>query len=221
MELNDAYTVLKGTPHADHRHPQRVPEPEEPVHPRQLRHVSVLNARELRGRPRAAVRPQLLGDQRSAPARGVQGASVGLLRGRFVAGAVEHDRDVWHPTRRADVPDQAERQSGVGRQLRLCHRRRPEPCRVVAARRHQLRPEWQGHPADSWRDRPVHGPAGVCVDFESVRQHRHRLHAHRRLLPAGERDDDANNIPFITDPLNQPTHGDRRARQARSRTRST
>ena len=59
----------------------------------------------------------------------------------------------------------------------------------------------KGTAADSWRRRPLHGPAGVRVDFESVRQHRHRLHAHRRAAPTRH----AEPIPFITDPLNQPT----------------
>ncbi len=210
MELNDAYTVLKG------RHTVTIGTHNEFLN---LKNLFIRDnfgtyrfstARELRGGPRAAVRPQLLRDERSAPARGLQGESVGLLRGRFVAGAVEHDRYVWHSTRRADLPDQAERQSGFGRQLRLCHRRRPEPRRVVAARWHQLRPEWQGHPADSWRHRPVHGTAGVRVDFESVRQHRHRLHAHRRRLPAGERDDAAEQHSVHYRSAEPAEQGDRR-----------
>ena len=74
------------------------------------------------------------------PAIRMQPAAFKVRQWGFYAGdswraRSEHDGDLRRPRRRADVPDQAERQPARGRQLRLRHRRRAEPGRVVAARR--------------------------------------------------------------------------------------
>ena len=78
--------AAEGKAHHHDRHPQRVLDAAQSVHPRQLRHLPVQQHRTVRAGVRAAVRSQLLGHERSAPVRRVQGQSVGLLR-RAISGA--------------------------------------------------------------------------------------------------------------------------------------
>ena len=119
----------------------------------------------------------------------------------------EHDGDLRHSRRRAELPGQAQRESRVGRQLRVRHRRRPEPGPVLAPRRRQLRHQRQGHAPDPRRRGPVQRPSVVCVAVEPVRQHRHRLHAHRR----GQQQRQHHSLHHRRAP--PADHGDRRGRR--------
>ena len=209
--------LLKGTPHVDHRHAQRVPEPQEPVHPRQLRHVH-FSAASTTSRPAwrsstttASRRPAIRSSRAAFKVR-----QWGFYAGDQWRARSNMTRDLRRPrsTRRRSRPSRTPIRLSVAN---FGFATDVVPSHVEWSPRVglQLRPEWQGHAADSWRRRPLHGPAGVRVDLESVRQHRHRLHAHRRV--AQHRQPDA-----VHHRSAQPADdGDRRARRARSRTRST
>ena len=217
IELTDDYTMVKGKHTYHGRHAQRVLQVQEPVHPRQLRDLPLLQPRQLRGGPGAAVRLQLLGDERPAAGREVRRQPVRLLRGRSVARAVERDAHLRPPRGQADVPGQADGQPGWRSPTSAT---RPTSCRRATMWSPRVGFNWDlkgnGDRADPRRHRPLRRPPAVRVDLEPVRQHRHRLHAHRR----GEQHR-ATSIPFVADADNQPKTVTGAAAGTPSPTRST
>ena len=182
IELNDAYTLLKGKHTFTVGTHNEFLEPAEPVHPRQLRHLPLHQPRHLRAGLRAAVRPQLLGDERSAAAGGVQGAASGASTPAISGGRASNVTLTYGVRLDAPTyPDEAERQPGRGRQLRLS---RPTSSRTTSQWSPRVGFNWDlsgnGTAADPRRRRALHRPAGLRLDLEPVRQHRHRLHPHRR-----------------------------------------
>ena len=192
--------AAQGEAHLDDRHAQRVPRPEEPVHPRQLRQLRVLEPRQLRGRARAALRPQLLGDERPAPARGVQGPAVGLLRRRHVARAAGPDAHLRRARRRADLsrrsrtPTRSRWRTSASRptssRTRCSSRRARASTGTSAATARSRSAAARGcSPAG----RPTSGSRTSSATPASTSR------------ASGPRNNATNLIPFVADPLKQPT----------------
>ena len=87
IELNDAFTILKGSHTFTFGTHNEFLDLKNLFIRDNFGSYNFQSLRSLRAGAGAAVRSQLLGDERSAAAGGIQGPSVGLLRGRSVARA--------------------------------------------------------------------------------------------------------------------------------------
>ena len=202
IELNDAYTLLKG------KHTLTVGTHNEFLKLKNLfirdnfgtyLFTSLDNFEAGLG---AAVRPQLLGDERSAAAarrsRSGSGASTPATQWRVRPNiTLTYGVRIDAPT----FPDEAERQSGGGRQLRLRDRRRARArCSGRPRVGLQLGPQRQRHAADPRRRRASSRAARpTCGSRTSSATPASTSRASAR------RCNTANHIPFVADPLNQPT----------------
>ena len=113
MELTDAYTMIKGKHTLTIGTHNEFFEFQEPLHPRQLRHVLLHQPRQ---RSRQGWRSSTITASRRRAIRSRPRRSS-VRQWGFYAGdqwrvQLEHDADLRRPLRRADVSRQAERQSG-------------------------------------------------------------------------------------------------------------
>ena len=136
----------------------------------------------LQAGPRAVVRLQLLADRRPAAGRGVQRQPVRLLRGRPLARQLAVHAELRRPPGHPELPRQAHRQPGRGRELRVRDGRGALAEDVVAARGLQLGRLGRRQVTAARRIRDVLRPHPLRVALEPVREHRHRVPPHRREL---------------------------------------
>ena len=163
--------------------------------------------RQLRGGPRAAVRPQLLGDERSAAAGEVQGPPVRLLRRRSVARAVERHAHLRHPRRRAA---RSRTSRPPIRSRSPTSATRPTSCRATSSGR---RASASTGTSTATAREQIRGGVGIFTGRRRTCGFRTSTATPASTSRASaRRTTPATSIPFVADPHNQPTTRDRRDR---------
>ena len=200
FELTDDFTFTRGN-HTHHgRHPQRVLQVQEPLHPRQLRHLPLLEPRQLRGRasPSSTTTASPRPPTRSRP-REFKVNQLGFYVGDVWRVNPAAHADPGRAPRQAVLPRQADRQPG--------RRRRPSASpRTWCPTRPCSRPA----PASTGTSRAT--ASGSCAAASGIFSGRTpyvwlsnqygNTGIEFQRIGAGF---NANNrIPFVTDPFNQP-----------------
>ena len=167
--MTDDFTWLKGSHTFTARHPQRVLQVPEPVHPRLFRQVWVRQPGSVRAGSGAGLRLQLLGDWRSAAVGAIPRPPVRVLRGRSVAASASNLSLTFGV--RVDIPtfpDKPTRNPVTESTFGYATDEVPGGRAVVAAGGLQLRARREQHGTDSRRPRAVLRPNAVRVAVEPV-----------------------------------------------------